>query len=144
MRMLAALIIAMLAFGCAQRSQGSADPSLAGSWRIYSEEISYDYGGSNTIAPVNRTLELSADGTWSFGASSGTWRVANITAADWNKWYVSPYGPKRKIVLDGWDGYGADGPIEETGGRPDFFWAMYRPKDQNDFPGIVMMKFGRS
>ncbi len=142
MRMPLLLVLSVLALGCASRSQASPDPALAGSWRIYSEEISYDYGGSGTIAPAAWTLVLDPDGTWRFGQSNGTWSVANITSRDWNSWGMDPYGPTRKIVLSGWDGYSADGPIDESPSG-DSFWAIYRPKDQDTFPGIVQMRFGR-
>ncbi len=141
MRATAFALLALLVIGCAAKSGAVADPALAGSYRIYSERISYDQGGGDSIVPVTRTLELSGDGTWTFGSSEGTWSVAKIASGDWDRWGVAPYGPLRKIVLQGWDGAMADGPIEEGNGT---FWAIYRPADKADFPGIVQMRFGRS
>ncbi len=117
--------------------------ALAHIWRIYSARLFYDIGGASPVGGTTRTLELGADGKWNFGdGSTGTWDVAFIAEDDWKKWGVEPYGPARKIVLDGWSGASADGPIEEGAGGVDFFWVIYRNKEQGDNAGHVQMKFG--
>ena len=83
---------------------------------------------------------MDEDGNWEFGSSQGIWYVASIDPQDWDRWSVQPYGPERKVVLDGWNGQVADGPIEEYEGGVDFFWVIYRV-DEPD-PGVVQMKFG--
>jgi hypothetical protein len=118
----------------------SGDVGLVGSWRIYSEYFYYDAGGGNGITPVTTLLGLNSDGTWQFGSSNGTWSVETIASDDWTRWEVSPYGPTRKIVLNGWYGSSADGPIEETGSNVDFLWVIYHVSEPD--PGTVWMKFG--
>ncbi|MDO8615526.1 MAG: hypothetical protein Q7T33_07275 [Dehalococcoidia bacterium] len=114
------------------------------SWRIYSEAIYYDAGGGGAaIGATSRDLQTSSDGTWAFGDSAGTWYVAEITDQDWNYWGVDPYGPTSKIVLDGWNGDVAAGPIEGTDGYVDFIWVIYREGPPTiGAPGTVWMKFG--
>jgi hypothetical protein len=122
---------------------GGIDAALVGEWRIYSETLFYDAGGSSgadASASVTRELLLYADGAWEFGTSSGQWQVAEAEAEDWDRWGVQAYGPERRIALDGWNGGGADGPIEEYEDGVDFFWVIYRV-DEPD-PGTVQMKFG--
>ena len=119
---------------------GSADPEFVGRWRIYSERISFDAGGANNISPVTRDLNLHEDGEWDFGSSSGSWFIASIDPDDWDRWGADPYGPERKIVLDGWNEDVGDGPIEESEGTVDFFWVIYHVDDPD--PGIVQVKFG--
>lgn len=116
------------------------DKNLVGSWRPFSEAIFYDNGGNNFITPVSRRIELSADGTWTFGSSSGTWSVAPISNSDWSTWKVSSYGPNRKILLDGWNKGIASGPIEESSAI-DFFWVIYH-SDMSMGPATIQMKFG--
>ena len=57
---------------------------------------------------------------------------------------MSSFGPTQKIVLKGWSGSVGDGPIEQSGGRVDFFWVIYRavpPLVRR--PATISMKFGR-
>ncbi|MBI5158621.1 hypothetical protein HY992_00700 [Candidatus Micrarchaeota archaeon] len=72
--------------------------------------------------PVTRKLELASFGSWNFGDSSGTWSVEEASEEDWKEWGVEPYGPTKKLVLNGWSGDKASGPIEESDERIDFFW----------------------
>ncbi|MDP3741869.1 MAG: hypothetical protein Q8R15_00995 [Candidatus Micrarchaeota archaeon] len=122
------MLLAVFLFGCvsttpdassnaSQASQNSNgfEAKLVDNWRSFS-----DY--TNT-----QVLELRGDNTWKLSSSSGRWRVENITAADWENWQIEPYGPEKKIILDGWNGAIADGPIEESDDktRVDFFWVIY-------------------
>ncbi len=114
------------------------------SWRVYSARIYYDEGGGGDLSNVITTqLELTGGGSWYFSSSSGTWYTAAISDEDWQRWGVAPYGPSSKIVLNGWNGGQADGPIEESGGAVDFIWVIY-PTEPPDVsaPGAVWMKFG--
>ena len=123
-------------------SEGGPDGILVGEWRIYSETLFYDAGGSggsDASASVTRSLALYDDGSWEFGSSSGTWFTSPIDPSDWDRWGTAPYGPETKIVLEGWNEDSGDGPIE---GSVDFFWVIYRVDDPD--PGTVQMKFGRS
>ncbi len=115
-------------------------------WRVLSARAFYDQGGGGDLSTVITTrLELSGDGTWTFGSSSGAWDVADITPDDWSQWGVQPYGPTQKVVLDGWDGGVAAGPIEESGGQVDFVWVIYPEGPPTiSAPGTVWMKFGRA
>lgn len=140
------LVLTVALAGCAFQPPfgGSEEPKLVGEWRIYSETIFYDAGGSGGAVPVTRLLELNSDGTWEFGDSKGSWSVSAVSEKDWVEWGVDSYGPTRKIVLSGWSGGEADGPIEEGEERIDFFWVIYRaepPLVEN--PGQVQIKFGR-
>ena len=125
-------------------SIADSDPAFVGSWRIFSERIFYDIGGAGSAAvPVTRNLELLKDGTWKFGDSNGTWTVTEITNDDWTRWGINPYGPSRKITMDGWNKATADGPIEEEKSQIDFIWVIYHvepPQVQN--AGTVWLKFG--
>ena len=121
--------------------------SLVGSWRAYPQNLYYDVGGSIRVpTPSSRKLELKANGKWAFGSSSGTWKVADITTADWEKWGVQPYGPTKKIVLNNWNKKGADGPIEESPtvkGRVDFIWVIYKVEPPVvRSAGMMHAKFG--
>lgn len=116
---------------------------MAHVWRIYSARLFYDIGGAGSIGGTTRTLELAEDGKWNFGdGSHGTWSSVPIVEDDWKKWGVEPYGPARKIVLDGWNDAVADGPIEEGTQGADFFWVIYRNNEQGDNAGQIQMKFG--
>ncbi len=130
----------------APRTESSTAPELVRKWRVYSQSIFYDAGGSNFLkTPATTLLDLRADQTWSFGSSSGTWSVQAILEQDWAKWGVSSYGPKRKLVLNNWNGVGADGPIDETEGRVDFAWAIYRVGPPAvERPAQIQMKFGQT
>ncbi len=121
--------------------------SLVGSWRAYPQNLYFDAGGSLRVnTPSSRKLELKANGKWAFGSSSGTWKIEDIKNADWKKWGVNSYGPKKKIVLNNWNKKGADGPIEESStvkGRVDFMWVIYRVDPPVvKAPGIMHAKFG--
>lgn len=122
----------------------SSYPELEGKWRVYSEAIFYDEGGNNFLeTPTTRLLELKKGGKWTFGDSSGTWTVEDITDEDWSKWGVRDYGPTRKIVLYDWDDDVSDGPIEETASRVDFIWVIYHAEPPIvSKPGQIQMKFG--
>lgn len=122
------------------------DTAFVGFWRVFSERIFYDIGGAGALGlPVTRNLELSSDGTWSFGDSTGPWEVTEITEEDWARWDIDPYGPTRKITLYNWnDGIG-DGPVEESDEIVDFIWVVYHvepPLVEN--AGTVWLKFGQS
>ncbi|MBI2548053.1 hypothetical protein HYW21_01765 [Candidatus Woesearchaeota archaeon] len=122
------------------------DAAFVGSWRVFSERIFYDIGGAGALGiSVTRNLELSSDGTWSFGDSAGTWTVTEITDEDWARWDIDPYGPTRKITLSNWNNGVGDGPVEEDEGIVDFIWVVYRvepPLVEN--AGTVWLKFGQS
>ena len=88
---------------------------------------------------------MSDDGTWTFGSSSGTWDVSDITAGDGARWGIELYGPTQKVVLEGWNAGTADGPIEESGGQVDFIWVIYpEGPPAISAPGTVWIKFGRA
>ncbi len=127
-------------------NQPASPDNAVGKWRAYSEAIFYDSGGSKYLdRAVTRLLEISADGTWTFGTSSGTWKTEPVSFADWTKWDTSDYGPTRKITLNGWNGGVADGPIEETESRIDFIWVIYREEPPTvSKPGQVQIKFGHA
>lgn len=140
-RVLALLLTAGALAGGALAGSGS----VAGDWRVYSARIYYDVGGGGAVTKglSSRTLVVSPGGRWTFGTSSGKWVVRPIAASDWRRWGVSPYGPKRKIVLRGWAGSTADGPVEESS-RVDFLWAIYRAAPPLvGAPGTIWVKFGR-
>ena len=123
--------------------QSAAPVEFAGQWRVYSETLFYDAGGSggsDSGSSTTRELSLHEDGTWEFGNSSGSWYVTTIAAADWDRWGVEDYGPRRKVVLEGWSDSAGDGPIEESEASVDFLWIIYRVDDPS--PGVVQMKFG--
>lgn len=117
---------------------------LAGGWRVYSSRLFYDSGGGGTLGgQVYQSLELTSGGGWAYGSSSGSWSVVSIDAADWSRWGIGAYGPTRKIVLEGWNGTTADGPLEEEGGTVNFLWVLYRTGPPTaSAPGTVHMKFG--
>jgi hypothetical protein len=129
--------------GGAGPPQSAAPVEFVGDWRVYSETLFYDAGGSggsDSGASTTRELSLNDDGTWEFGSSNGTWYVTAIEAGDWSRWGVEEYGPQRKVVLEGWNGDVADGPIEESEAGADFLWVIYRVDEPS--PGVVQMKFG--
>ena len=149
---LAVLVLAAATAGCGGSNdrggggppQSAAPVEFVGDWRVYSETLFYDAGGSggsDSSASTTRELNLNDDGTWKFGSSNGTWHVTTIDAADWSRWGVEEYGPQRKVVLEGWNDDVADGPIEESEAGVDFLWVIYRVDDPS--PGVVQMKFGR-
>lgn len=116
----------------------------ATSWRVLSARIFYDEGGGGDISDTITThLELSQSGAWTFGSSSGGWTVSDITPDDWSRWEIDPYGPTRKIVLNGWNGAVADGPIEESGSVIDYIWVIYPEGPPTiQAAGTIWMKFG--
>jgi hypothetical protein len=116
-----------------------AAANLLSSWRIWSESIYYDAGGYNFISPVSTRLDLTADGKWQFGSSQGTWSITTISADDWQRWGIQPYGPTRKIVMENWNRARGDGPIEGEGGL-DFLWVVYHVAEPR--PATIWLKFG--
>jgi hypothetical protein len=128
----------------APTAEPTAPPASFTSWRVYSARIYYDEGGGGDLSNVITTqLELSDSGAWHFSSSSGAWYTAAITAEDWQRWGADPYGPTSKLVLSGWNGGTADGPVEESGGYVDFLWVIYRVEPPEvSAPGTVWMKFG--
>lgn len=128
------------------QSASSTDRRMVYSWRVYSERLDYARGG-HTVGGygtvTTRELSLRADGTWMFGSSHNTWSVQPITPDDWKRWNIKAYGPTHKIVLHGWSGQDAEGPIEASKkltGWVDFFWLIYH----TDKPeaGTMSMRFG--
>lgn len=120
-------------------------PRLAGKWAIAFGRIYYDQSGTN---PLNTdkipALELRADLMWLSGSSSGRWSAARITGDDWARWKSSPYGPKNKIVLQGWNGGQADGPIEQLGDDPDALIVIYHATPPAvSAAGMVWLTFGK-
>ncbi|MFH0884862.1 MAG: hypothetical protein V1861_04080 [Candidatus Micrarchaeota archaeon] len=147
MRPIIALLLVLTFFGCVSRPEVSEDSmGVVGNWRIYSEAITLDTGGTDYLKGVpTRELEIRSDGTWNYGDSSGTWTVEQIGESDWKRWGVEPYNPTRKIVLDGWAGVSGDGPIEESSGQIDFIWVIYRSGPPvTSAPAQVQIKFGHT
>ncbi|MBI2660580.1 hypothetical protein HYX07_05450 [Candidatus Woesearchaeota archaeon] len=101
--------------------------SLIGKWGIHFIPLRLNEKGK-WVQKFDTTtiLELKSDKTWAFGTSQGTWKVFPIEEEDWIKWRVNPYGPKKKIVLEGFGDDGGSGPIEAYKGEVSFFWAMYK------------------
>ncbi len=129
------LALSLLLFGCNTPTKTTSNPDneFVGKWRSFSDT-------KNT-----QILELYQDGTWTFSSSSGTWIVESIDAADWQKWGVDDYGPTRKMVLYGWNGDVADGPIEETAQEVDFFMVIYNVDlDAYAQPAQIQIKYGHS
>lgn len=117
-------------------------PELKGDWRAYSARIYYDKGGGGTASRFTQPLKLSAQGEWNFETSAGKFTVENINGGDWKRWGIAPYGPKRKIVLLNWNSSKADGPIEESSGRVNFIWVIYKVRPPvATSPGTVWIKF---
>lgn len=118
---------------------------FADKWRIYSERLYYDAGGGGAVNQGGRNLQVSADGGWEFGNTSGQWSVSAISPEDWTRWGVTSYGPTRKITLSGWNQGTADGPLEESAGRIDFLWVIYQVGPPTvSSPGKIWIKFGHS
>ena len=118
------------------------DGALAGAWSPYSATIYYDAGGGGAFQGGSYSLTLSDSGTWSYGSSSGSWSVAPISSDDWTSWGIESYGPTRKLVLEGWNGGTASGPIEEeTDGTVNSLWAIY-PYQSDQGPATVWLRFG--
>lgn len=123
------------------QKEGQDRQPFLSTWRIYTEAIFFDAGGNNFISPVTTQLELKGDGIWQFGSSSGRWRVAPIETGDWRRWETEPYGPTRKMTLDGWNRSTAEGPVEESTRSVDFFWVIYRVALPQ--PATIQIKFRR-
>ncbi len=119
---------------------------LIGSWRALSSRIFYDIGGGGALGSgTGRPLEINQDGSWQFGTSAGTWAIEEIKENDWKKWNINSYGPKKKIVLDKWNGDSADGPIEESDSKVDFFWVIYKTGPPTvSSKGQVQAKYGHA
>ncbi|MBI5046891.1 hypothetical protein HZC07_04130 [Candidatus Micrarchaeota archaeon] len=119
-----------------------------GSWRVYSAVTYFDSGGGGGLRNSSfggEKLSINSDGTWQFGASSGTWTTSSVSTEDWNKWGVDSYGPTKKMIIYNWNGEEVDGPIEETDGRIDFIWMIYRIKGSSTGEnGQVQIKYGRA
>ncbi len=124
-------------------SSGSIEQALVGNWRVRYSRMFYDSGGGGDEGSSLHSLVLGEDGTWSFSSSHGQWNVQVITDADWAKWNVTSYGPKKKIVLNNWSGKTVDGPIEETSEGPEFIWLIYHVEPPTVIdPGQIQTKFG--
>ena len=124
-----------------------SNEEFVGSWRVYSQRIFYDEGGAGSYGAASEgttsstKLEIKKDKKWSYGSSSGTWEVSEITDTDWSSWKIDSYGPTRKMTLEGWNKGIASGPIEEDG--VNFIWVIYRVQPPiSEKPGMVNMKFG--
>jgi hypothetical protein len=122
---------------------GATDLTVA-SRRVLSARVFYDEsGGRDMSTTITTHLDLSPSGAWSFGSASGNWTVSDITADDWSRWGIEPYGPTHKIVLDGSSRGVGDGPIEASEGGVDYIWVIYHEGPPTiQAPGTIWMKFG--
>ncbi len=130
--------------------QSTQTPTLStGGWQVLQESICYQKGGCNVGTNAYDTLNINADGSWSFGSSSGKWSISQTTSDDANKWGYGLADPSQattkfpyKITLDGWDGGSATGPLElSSDGKVNFIWVIY-PYDQSNIgPALIVMKF---
>jgi hypothetical protein len=118
---------------------------LVGSWKVLSSRISYDTGGEEALGMrISRRLDLGT-GEWVHAASRGAWSVRAIGPDDWRRWGIEPYGPWRMLVLSGWPGGEAGGPIEESAAGPIILWVIYRAGPPTvSAPGTVHLMLGRS
>ena len=119
---------------------------VAGTWHIVTARVDYDTGGDDFVAAPNSgpPLLISPGGLWRYGKSHGTWSIAAIVRDDWQAWAAAPYGPTRKLVLHGWPGAAAEGPIEETGGRATYVWVIHHAsKPTVPAPGQLHLKLSR-
>jgi hypothetical protein len=122
-----------------------AAAGLAGKWRPSNVTLLADRTTVTTpsISSVSG-LCLEADSTWRYGTATGTYSTAPIQIADWARWSMpASAGQKRKLVLAGWPGGTADGPIEENG-DPSVVWVISRvaPPDY-PFAGTLSISFAR-
>lgn len=126
--------------------ESSHPKELLGLWRVFSSRLFYDVGGSGVVGSgTGHPLEINKDGTWQLSTSAGTWKVQSINEDDWKTWNVPSYGPKRKIVLDKWNGGTGNGPIEESNDGVDFFWIIYRAEPPIvSSSGQVQAKYGHA
>ncbi len=127
--------------------ESSINPGeFVGLWRAFSSRLFYDAGGGGAVGSgTGQPLEINAEGSWQLSTSAGTWKIENIKEEDWKTWNIDSYGPKRKIVLDNWNSAIASGPVEESDGRVDFFWVIYRAEPPIvSAPGQVQAKYGHA
>ncbi len=127
-------------------TSSSANSELIGLWRAFSSRLFYDAGGGGAVgSDTGHPLEINDDGSWQLSTSSGKWRIESIQESDWKVWGIDAYGPSRKMVLDNWNGKTATGPVEESNGKVDFFWVIYRAEPPIvSAPGQVQAKYGRA
>jgi len=117
-------------------STADVEASLVETWRSYSETRNL------------RRIEVKADKTWSYGSSSGTWRVEPILEGDWEAWGLPPnqdagYDPRLKMVLVGWNNGTFSGPILEGPVGVDFFYVVYQAGPFIGGNTAWYIKFGR-
>jgi len=127
------------------KSDGDRKPDLrqsfADTWRPYFSDQVSEGAGQATVNPnptIGPRLTISADDTWTYPTSSGTWSLADVAPGDLQRWrFDSPQyldekgklgilGAKRKIVLSNWGGGSADGPIIESEAGVGSFWVIYQ------------------
>ena len=113
------------------------DPLFVGTWRVFSDSIYYTEGGHKFRITPDTLIDIKNDSTWTYGTIHGTVSLEDITPEDWSSWGIKEYGPKRKIVFDGWNGAVGVGPVEEDIGGVSYFWIIYP-----DPVGMVWQKFG--
>ncbi len=110
---------------------------FVGKWRVLSYLISYESGDWEFAESPTTLLDIKDTYEWEFGSMKGTWSVQPIAQTDWEKWQITSYGPKVKLVFEGWDGKTVDGPMEG-----DVIWIIYN-EDAKDERGKqnIQMKF---
>ncbi len=119
---------------------GTVDSRLVGTWRQYSARYDYDAGGAAVSdTPLSDNLVIKPDGTWSYGTSKGSISSSKLTPDDTKKW-GGMSDVQIKVVLNGWEKGTAEGPVQESGGRVNFIWVIYRVTSPR--PGTVSLKFG--
>lgn len=136
-----------------------SDLSLIGKWGIHAPSVVYKgrKGGGKGIGdeyeweikfPITTILLINEDKTWSWGPTKGTWKVLPIEDNDWKRWGREYYGPRKKLVLEGWENLAegsnnsADGPIEASSGQVDFFWVFSLVKfDEQEAPEKLQLNF---
>ena len=128
-----------------KKDESFSELSLIGRWGIHFKGVTYG-GAKNEGIPGQETttykwdtdfdlttiLELNADKTWTFGTSGGTWKVLPIEDKDWEMWDTEPYGPRYKLIVDGFGDKGGNGPIEIDKGEVSFFWLFYYATNQEN------------
>ncbi|MBI2664758.1 hypothetical protein HYX10_05470 [Candidatus Woesearchaeota archaeon] len=134
--------------------------NLVGKWGIHAPGVVFkgrEGGREGSLATyewevkfaTTTILELNADNTWAFGKTSGRWKILPIEGKDWEKWDLEYYGPKKKLVLEGWENEIeehrniADGPIEASSGQVDFFWVNSRVtfEETQETSQMLQLKF---
>ncbi len=118
---------------------------LVGEWKAYSKAIYDETGIGNYLKDLpSEKFTLSADGKWAYGGASGSWSVGEVQAGDWESWGIVDYGPRKKLVLEGWNNARAGGPVELNEGKPEFVWVIYdAAPPEVEKPSQVQVKFGR-